>query len=299
MNRRRDVEASELGLVSTLGPSDTLAALAAVKTGRSFDLDTGWFWGMPQWSGHAPFMLTTFRTPAGLRAQADVDLLGAGNTEGFTFTSELLLTGLHVGTHIDALAHVARDGLGWFGGYTPEKNLGDFGPMRGDAATLPAMILRCTMLDAASARGVDRLPGGNRLTAAALLDIETRQGTPVPARGAAFVRTGLMGTWPQRDLFDASAGAGPDLDAARWLAEERGVFLVGSDTPTFEQVPTESSTNPHPVHDYLLRQQGIHIIENLFLEELSRARVFEFTLVCLPLRIEGATGSLLRPVAIQ
>jgi len=33
-------------------------------------------------------------------------------------------------------------------------------------------------------------------------------------------------------------------------------------------------------------------------EALSRDKVFEFLFVCLPLRIRGATGSMVRPVAI-
>ena len=107
-----------------------------------------------------------------------------------------------------------------------------------------------------------------------------------------------MRHWHDRAQFDAHAGAGPDLEAARWLREERDVVLVGSDTPTFEQVPTSSTTNPHPVHDYLLRQQGVHLLENADLEQLSADRVHRFLFVCLPLKVAGATASLVRPVAV-
>ena len=43
---------------------------------------------------------------------------------------------------------------------------------------------------------------------------------------------------------------------------------------------------------------GIPIIENLNLEELAKARVHEFAFICLPLKMRGATGSPVRPIAI-
>lgn len=53
-----------------------------------------------------------------------------------------------------------------------------------------------------------------------------------------------------------------------------------------------------PGHLILLVRHGIHIIENLNLEELARDRCYEFTFICLPLKIRGATGSPVRPIAV-
>jgi kynurenine formamidase len=53
-----------------------------------------------------------------------------------------------------------------------------------------------------------------------------------------------------------------------------------------------------PGHLILLVRSGIYIIENLFLEELARDQRYEFTFVCLPLKLRGATGSPVRPVAV-
>jgi kynurenine formamidase len=52
------------------------------------------------------------------------------------------------------------------------------------------------------------------------------------------------------------------------------------------------------VHEELLVKRGIHIIENLYLEDLVRDQVREFVFVCLPLKLQGATGSWVRPIAI-
>ena len=48
----------------------------------------------------------------------------------------------------------------------------------------------------------------------------------------------------------------------------------------------------------MLIDRGAHILEWIYLEELARDKVYEFLFVALPLKITGATGSMLRPVAI-
>ena len=59
-----------------------------------------------------------------------------------------------------------------------------------------------------------------------------------------------------------------------------------------------STRNPHPVHIHLLIEHGIFIVEMVKLEELARDGVYEFCFVCLPVPIDGATGSMVRPVAL-
>ena len=63
-------------------------------------------------------------------------------------------------------------------------------------------------------------------------------------------------------------------------------------------LPSTVDGNPHPVHIELLIERGIYIIEMVNCEELARDRVYEFCFVCLPLSITGATGSMVRPVAL-
>ncbi len=53
-----------------------------------------------------------------------------------------------------------------------------------------------------------------------------------------------------------------------------------------------------PVHVHLLVESGIHIMENLNLEELAAAKVREFVYVAAPLRIQGGTGAPIRPLAL-
>lgn len=295
----RVIEPGEVGRVGQLGSGDVLAALALVTRGTVFDLDVGRFVGMPQWDGHPTFLLTSFRTPHGSRHDGDLAILDPSqNTDDLRFQTELMVTGMHIGTHLDALNHVAcgTDGDRFYGGYGPD-DVGDYGPQRADAASIPPIIVRAAVFDMAALIEVDRLPAGARISIDDLKRAESEQGA-VPQGGALLLRTGLMSTWPNKSEFAAAAGAGIDTEAAEWLAEERGVVLVGSDTPTVEQVPSANLSNPHPVHDLFLRRLGIHLLENLWLEELVARRERSVTLVCLPLKIEGATASMVRPVAL-
>ena len=54
----------------------------------------------------------------------------------------------------------------------------------------------------------------------------------------------------------------------------------------------------HAVHRFLIVHHGITHLENLYLEELAAQQVYEFLLIAAPLRLQGATGSWVHPIAI-
>ena len=88
--------------------------------------------------------------------------------------------------------------------------------------------------------------------------------------------------------------------AARWLLE-RGVVATGTDTETYEVQPAPDpgpEGNPQPVHAALLIENGVYVMESLDMEELARERAYEFLFVALPVKIRGATGSMVDPVAV-
>jgi kynurenine formamidase len=295
----RKPEPREIGRVGDLGPDDVLAALRSAEQGHVYDLDAGRFVGMPQWDGHPRFSLTSYRTPAGIGIARDLELFGdAHNAAGVSMLTELMITGMHTGTHIDALAHITDADGTWFGDHSTAEHLGDFGPTRADAASIPPIVVRGVLLDAAAHFGVTALDAGRGLSRADLAAVATAQGTTIAPDSCVLVRTGLMSVWPDPDRYRAADGAGPDLDAARWLIDDLGCVLLGSDTSTVEQIPSSDPRNPHPVHEFALRQRGVHLLENAYLEDLARDGVHEFALICLPLKISGATGSMVRPIAI-
>jgi kynurenine formamidase len=49
----------------------------------------------------------------------------------------------------------------------------------------------------------------------------------------------------------------------------------------------------------MLVVNGIHLLENLRLEDLAAKQVHEFAFILQPLKMQGATGSTVVPVAIR
>jgi kynurenine formamidase len=206
----------------------------------------------------------------------------------------------HTGAHVDAHAHMtvgAEDR--WHGG-SARTDLGDFGPLTGDATEIPPLWRRGVLYDVPGHRGIDALPAGEPVGADELLAIEQATGVAAGEGDVALVRSGYLSGWPDDERLAALRGAGPDISAARLLAD-RGVVAAGSDTETFEVQPAPDRghpANPQPVHTLLLIERGIYILESLDLEALAAAAVREFLFVALPLAIRGATGSMVDPVAV-
>ncbi|STZ61262.1 cyclase family protein [Mycolicibacterium tokaiense] len=126
------------------------------------------------------------------------------------------------------------------------------------------------------------------------------QGVSVRPGDVVLIRSGYLSQWPDSDGLARHRTAGPDISAARWLLE-CGVVAAGSDTETFEVQPAPDPghpANPQPVHTLLLIENAIYLFEGIYLEEIARERVYEFLFIALPLKIKGATGSMLDPVAI-
>jgi kynurenine formamidase len=188
-----------------------------------------------------------------------------------------------VGTHIDALCHFSCNGF-VYGGIRPEQDY-SAGLNCHTADTIDPIVRRGVMLDL----GV--LDQDAEVTPA---DLDgASKGVGIREGDVVLLRTG----WAQRFANAASyingvRSPGPGIDGARWLSE-RKIFAAGSDTVPFEKVPSSDM----PVHVHLLVNSGLHIIEVLNLEELARDGVREFLFVAAPLKLRGATGAPVRPLA--
>lgn len=292
-------DAAELGPAASLSPANVLAALALPTRGDVYSLALPRFDGMPLFGSHPPFQVMMSRTPAGLRADGRKPW-GPVNDVNLGYMAEIISATSHSGAHVDALAHmtIGSDDH-WYCGNAVE-HLGDRGPTRGDGGKLPPFIGRGVMLDVPGHRGVDALPAGSAVDADELEATAARQGVEVRAGDIVLIRTGYLSQWPDDEGMARHRTAGPDVSAARWLLD-RGVVAAGSDTETFEVQPAPdpgSPANPQPVHTLLLIENAIYLFEGIYLERLARERIYEFLFIALPLKIEGATGSMLDPVAI-
>ena len=162
------------------------------------------------------------------------------------------------------------------------------------------LILRCDTGVALRGEvvGVDgNTPPGYAITRDDLLATVVAQGSDVRAGDVVLVRTGFATLWDHPEEYLAAAGVSGAASA--WLAAQ-GVAAVGSDNMAWDVVgavdPALCCTLPG--HLVLLARHGIHIIENLNLEELARDRRYAFAFFCAPVKWTGATGSPVRPVAL-
>lgn len=250
------------------------------------DLSHAWFVGMPVAPVHHPYVFTLARRHGDMPRD-----------DGTTTANELVVLSGHTGTHLDALGHVARDERLHGGLSALETQSGGSGLTALGMETVDPIVCRGILLDIARVHGVECLPPGYEVTVADLEQAAELAGA-APAEGdAVLVRTGWGARWPHQESFVSREDGtpGPGEPAARWLVE-RGIRLSGSDTLTYEV--TRPRYNERPVHALFLVDNGIHIAEAMNLEPLSRLEAFVFGFVAAPLRLVGATGSPIRPLAL-
>ena len=261
-----------------------LGALAGGAT--VYDLGRPMFVGMPQSPNHPEFRLALQRRH-GDQMRAD----------GSSASNELIVTGGHVGTHIDALSHVSFQGRLHGGVEAAEAQQGGRFSVLG-VDTIEPMVCRGVLLDVPAALGIEACEPAYEVTPS---DLEAAAGAgPPPEPGdVILVRTGWGRRFEDRDAFIGrdSGVPGPGEAGAYWLAERRP-RAVGADSIAFERLAPAAGHALLPAHRVLLVEAGIHIIEVLDLEELASAGVREFLFVLSPLRLVGGTGSPVRPLAV-
>jgi kynurenine formamidase len=249
-----------------------------LRSARMYDLAQPYFTGMPHHPSHPPFLYSLVKSHG--------EYLGPN---GASSASDAIALGSHVGTHIDALCHFSCGGKLHGGQDAADLQSYGRGLRQYSIDTVEPILRRGVLLDIA---GRDPLGDDFEITPdhldAASAGVELRPGDVV------LLRTGWARYFRDPGKFISQVhGPGPGLAGAKWLSA-RGVFAAGSDTVAFEKVPDPAM----PVHVHLLVEKGIHIVECLNLEELTEAGVREFLFVAIPLKIEGATGSPVRPIAL-
>jgi kynurenine formamidase len=151
------------------------------------------------------------------------------------------------------------------------------------------------MLDIAALKGVECLVPSYAITIDDCKQAILEQGTSINRGDVVLVRTGRMAYWPDgsRTLGNPP---GLSLDAARWLTEQ-GISCIGADQECVEVGPSQHEDNWLPGHSHFLAEAGVPMIELVNLEELSKDGLHEFCLVLAPIKLRGATGAPVRPLA--
>jgi kynurenine formamidase len=260
-----------------------------LRSARVYDLEQPRFAGMPVHPAHKPGYFYALHRRH--RDTADPQRNGPRSSASGTLT---LME--HSGTHIDALCHQAC-GLQMYGGVPVDGTETPGGFTRLGVETVPPLLGRGVLLDVAGWKGQAMLPRRYSIPADELRGCAAAAGVEVHPGDVLLVRTGYGAMWHDEAAFLEAAGVAKS--GTLWAAE-RGVVAVGADNVGWD-VPDERDPETGATlfaHVYLLPQKGIYIIENLNLEELARDRRYSFAFVGIPLKLQGATGSPLRPLAL-
>jgi kynurenine formamidase len=296
----------EVGALNSMTDSSRAAALALAQQGKVYDLGITYSRRSYKWPGHSPGEIISFRSPAGEGVQGEAITDRKTNPSVTRWHSNALFMNDNVATQIDGLGHItAGDDHHWYNGFREAEHGGDFGLLKCDTPKIPPIVARGVLLDIAAARNVDELPAHYAIIPADIEAALARQRVNLRPGDVVLIRTGTLRHWAGDGDNHAKIGehdsAGITLAAAKLLVEQHGAMLIASDTSGLEVAPApEGSDSFIPVHKYLLVEQGVHIGEFHFLEDLARDRVYEFCYVCSVNKIAGAVaGFALRPLAMK
>lgn len=273
------------GSANHMKPETVLRATRLIRTGQIFELGRVLHAGMPFSSGRR-FEMELKRTTMNAGPNR------RGSNEEVVFT-ELA----QVGVQFDGFAHqTIGDSL-----YNCNK-LDDIATRTGftrlGVENVGALMTRGVLIDVAALKGVERLPDAYPITVEDLQQALQRQKLTLQPGDAVIVNTGWGRLWDTEGARYLKTNPGLTTAAAEWLAKQ-DPMLVGADNGPIGVTPDPDPNLSNPVHQILLVVNGIHLLENLMLTELTAGQVYEFALIVQPLKIRGGTGSTVAPIAVR
>jgi len=289
ISRRQWLGAAALaGAAAAVGVADAQPRPSAddlvrtVKSARVFDLSFTWNEASPVLGLNPPYAFALNRTH-----KMTYEIFGQVPGSRVSWASDIMyFSGQHGSPTLDAIGHIGRD-LKLHGGVdavAATATPGGIGNGLGmETFPVDLMLNRAVMLDVArqvAGGRPDPLPPGFEITGAHLEQT---------ARAQYFGKDNAK--------FLGEQSPGPGQDAARWIIDHK-VRLAGDDTATFEKRPAAYGKELFSVHMMLLADSGIYIMENANLEPLGDAKVGVALLIVTPLKIQGASGSPLRVLAV-
>ncbi len=283
------IEQHPQGALGRITAETVRRATALVQTGEVLDLGSTLSAEMPQGIGGDKIFFP-FKT---VRYRSSPDIVRGEDLAGTSFSTEIVMGTPHVGTHLDAFCHVQLDGR-VYGGATAAEAEGDFGWRVQAMEGIKPIVTRGVFLDIAGDRGVERLPDFDEIPLAEVQAAVERRGVAIEPGDAVLIRTGKMLHFDDPAAFVAGQ-PGLSVDAAIWLYDQ-GMAVLGADNTSVEPQPVVDWTRN--LHVEMLYRRGVHLLEWVDLEPLRAAGAATFLFTCLPLKIKGATGSWVRPIAV-
>ena len=202
-----------------------------------------------------------------------------------------------VGTQFDGFAHQTHEDL-WYNCHKVSENTSRGGFGKFGMEKVGTLMTRGVLIDVAGLKGVETLPDTYEITVKDLQDALARQGITLRPGDAVLINTGWNKLWGKDNARYVKTCPGLGIAAAEWLIKQ-DPMLLGSDNWPVEVSPNPDPQLSLPVHQVALVVNGVHLLENLKLDELAAKKVYEFAFVMQPLKAAGFSGSTVAPVAIR
>ncbi len=275
----------ERGAANHMNPQRVARAAQLIRTGEVFELGQVLSMDMP-FFGTRRFDIHTKRTGGPM-----------GSNKRIT-NEELVISEIgQVGTQFDMFSHQGIDGL-HYNCFKTDEIATRNGFTKLGVDKIGMLFTRGVLIDVAALKGVDILPSGYEITASDLQAALARQGVSLQPGDAVLIHSGYGKLWGVDNARYNRDTPGIGAPAAEWLAKQ-DVMLIGADTFGVEVAPNPDKSISLPVHQIALVVNGIFLLENLNLQELAASRAYEFAFIVQPLKIKGATGSTVVPVAVR
>lgn len=244
-------------------------------------------------------------SPSNFMPVAHHMLLGgdAASDEGLSWSADYFAIAPHgmATTHMDALCHVISNGKIYNG--FDRSEVQSTGTLKNSImAAKDGIVGRGVLLDIPGLKGVDWLEPGTPIYAEDLDAAELRQGVRVGAGDILLIGTGRdgrrasEGEWDFREL----GLAGLYADCLPWL-RERDIAVIGCDGVS-DVLPSGVEGSVQPIHEVIIADMGVHIIDNMALDRLTAAcrelNRYAFAFFVAPLRLERGTASPINPLAV-
>ncbi|NNJ07283.1 cyclase family protein [Streptomyces sp. PKU-MA01144] len=278
------------GTLGYLTPDRVVAAAREVTTGRTVSL------AAPVDTRPGP------DNPEPARHRMKAPDLARQPSPGLQFALDRFAMNVHgdVDSHLDALCHVLYDGTLYNG--VPAGSLTPDGAVElaVDVAR-DGVVGRGVLLDIPRLRGVPWLEPGEQVTAAELTAAEAAQGVRTGPGDVLLVRVGHRRRRREHGVWNtAEARAGLHPEAVEFLVDRR-VAMLGCDGNS-DTAPSTVEGVDFPVHVLTIHAMGMQLMDYLQFEELvpvcEEEGRWSFLCAVAPLRLPGATGSPVNPIAV-
>jgi kynurenine formamidase len=275
----------ERGAANHIGPKTILAASKLIKTGEVIELSYPLNAEMPLAAGRVYDMQVKRTSP----------VLGANKRNG---NEELITAEMgQVGTQFDGFAHQAVNSS-HYNCFKTDDIATRTGFTRLGIEKVGMLMTRGVLIDVAGYKGAPMLGDAYEITVEDLEGAIRKQNLTFQPGDAIVIHTGWGKLWNTEPARYGRGNPGLGVKASEFLIAKDPV-LLGADTPPVEVNPNPDKAISLPLHQIALVVNGVHLLENLKLDELAAKGVSEFAFVMQPLKLQGATGSTVAPAAIR